>query len=172
MIISKYSSVQYSEVSNSQLAGVTLAYRSERKNGIVESAIHLGGADFVPENGTEREVFRVWKNTLKLHWDAKRVEKGLKVDNGGIATKLRATTPTYIVVRLNNGETIFRWDSSESIFARVGIMPTQKDLDELEREYKKKLHKAAMASMNALKANFKFEAADEVEVVAENTESK
>lgn len=164
MAITRYNSVQFSEVSNNQLAGVALVYRSVRKDGtVVESCIHLGGADFVPANGTEDEIFRVWKNALKLHWDAKREESALKVDNGGIAVKLRASTPAEIVVRKADGKTALRWTGEDSIFARVGIMPTAKDLQELARDYKKKMHKAAQASFKALKLKFKFDAAETVE---------
>lgn len=163
MSITRYNSVQFSEVSNSQLAGVALVYRSTRKDGtITETCIHLGGADFVPENGTADEIFRVWKNAIKLHWDAKRSESGLKVDNGGIATKLRASTPAEIVVRKQDGKTAFKWIAEDSIFARVGLMPTAKDLQELARDYKKKMHKAAKASYDALKTKFEFEAAEPV----------
>lgn len=168
--ITRYNSVQFSEVSNNQLAGVALVYRSVRKDGTVtETCIHLGGAEFVPANGTADEVFRVWKNALKLHWDAKKSEAGLKVDNGGIAVKLRTSTPAEIVVRKADGKTVFRWDAESSIFARVGIMPTAKDLTELNRDYKKKMHKAAQASFAALKTKFEFDAAEPVvETPAEN----
>lgn len=176
--ITKYNSVQFSEVSNNQLAGVALVYRSERKDGtVVETCIHLGGPEFVPENGTQDEIFRVWKNALKLHWDAKRSEAGLKVDNAGIAVKLRASTPTEIYVRKVDGRTAFKWDAESSIFARVGIMPTAKDLLELARDYKKKMHKAAQASFAALKTKFEFDAAEpvvesaETATVAETTEA-
>lgn len=131
----------------------------------------------MPENGTADEVFRVWKNAIKIHWDAKRSEAGLKVDNGGIAVKLRASTPAEIVVRKADGKTVLRWDAESSIFARVGIMATAKDLLELSRDYKKKMHKAAKASFDALKLKFEFEASvpstAEVptEVTAENTEA-
>lgn len=173
--ITRYNSVQFSEVSNNQLAGVALVYRSVRKDGTVtETCIHLGGAEFVPENGTADEVFRVWKNAIKIHWDAKRSEAGLKVDNGGIAVKLRASTPAEIIVRKTDGKTVLRWDAESSIFARVGIMPTAKDLQELTRDYKKKMHKAAKASFDALKMKFEFEAAapSTVEVPAEAEKSE
>lgn len=154
--ITRYNSVQFSEVSNNQLAGVALVYRSVRKD------------------GTADEVFRVWKNAIKIHWDAKRSEAGLKVDNGGIAVKLRASTPAEIIVRKTDGKTVLRWDAESSIFARVGIMPTAKDLQELTRDYKKKMHKAAKASFDALKMKFEFEAAapSTVEVPAEAEKSE
>lgn len=173
--ITRYNSVQFSEVSNNQLAGVALVYRSVRKDGTVtETCIHLGGAEFVPESTTADEVFRVWKNAIKIHWDAKRSGAGLKVDNGGIAVKLRASTPAEIIVRKTDGKTVLRWDAESSIFARVGIMPTAKDLQELTRDYKKKMHKAAKASFDALKMKFEFEAAvpSTVEVPAEAEKSE
>nr|DAK54583.1 MAG TPA: hypothetical protein [Caudoviricetes sp.] len=161
--ITRYNSVQFSEVSNNQLAGVSLVYRSVRKDGTVtETCIHLGGDEFVPANGTETAIFKVWRNALKIHWDAKKSEAGLKVDNGGIAVKLRTSTPAEIVVRKADGKTVFRWDAESSIFARVGIMPTAKDLLELNRDYKKKMNKAAEASFKALKTKFEFDAAEPV----------
>lgn len=177
MAITRYNSVQFSEVSNNQLAGVALVYRTVRNAGkadekVVETCIHLGGADFVPANGTEDEIFRVWKNALKLHWDAKREECTLKVDNGGIAVKLRASTPAEIVVRKADGKTVLRWTGEDSIFDRVGIMPTAKDLQELARDYKKKMHKAASASFKALKLKFKFDAAETVEQPEVSAEDK
>jgi hypothetical protein len=162
--ITRYNSVQFSEVSNQQLAGVTLVYRSTDKDGNDKySAVHLGGAEFVPENGTEAELFRVWKNAIKLHWDAKRQESGLKIDNGGIAVKLRASTPYEIVVRDEDGFVKLCWESEDSVFARIGIMPTARDLVQLERDYKKKLHKAAKASFEAMKLKFEFAAAESVD---------
>ncbi len=53
-------------------------------------------------------------------------------------------------------------------------MPTAKDLQELTRDYKKKMHKAAKASFDALKMKFEFEAAvpSTVEVPAEAEKSE
>lgn len=158
--ITKYNSVQFSEVSNQQLAGVALVYTSVNREGEERSScVHLGGEEFVPANCTEDEIFRVWKNVIKLHWDAKRLEAGMKVDNGGIAIKLRGTTPSQIVVRSESGRAKFVWYKDDSVFDRIGIMPTTKDLQELARDYKKKMHKAAAASFKALKTRFEFEEA-------------
>lgn len=160
MVFANYNSVQFSEVNRNELKGVSLIYRSERKDGtIVETCVWLGGADFTPANGTEDETFRVWKNAIKLHWDAKRAEGGLKVDNGGIGIRLKSSTPSEIVVRTEGGKASFKWSKEDSVFARVGIIPTKKDLEECARDYKKKMHKAAAASFKALKMKFEFEAA-------------
>ena len=170
--ITTYKSVQFSEVSNKELAGVALIYRSTHKDGTTTTTcIHFGGEEFLPQNGSAKEAFRVWKNTIKLHWDAKRLESGLKKDNGGIATKLRTTTPAEIVIRKANGDTMFRWSVESSIFARVGIMPTAKDLEELNRDYKKKMHQAASASFNALKTRFIFESLDKAPETTETPEA-
>lgn len=160
MVFANYNSVQFSEVNRNELKGVSLIYRSERKDGTcVETCVWLGGNDFTPANGTEDETFRVWKNAIKLHWDAKRAESGLKVDNGGIGIRLKSSTPAEIVVRKDDGKVSFKWSKEDSVFARVGIIPTKKDLEECARDYKKKMHKAAAASFKALKMKFEFEAA-------------
>lgn len=167
--ITNYNNEQFSQVSNKQLAGVSLIYHSTRRDGTESTTCtHFGGDEFLPQNATQKEVFRVWKNVIKLHWDAKRVETGLRVDNGGIKTKLRATNPAEIVVRLADGRVVFRWTREESIFARIGLMPTPKDLQELVRDYKKKMHKAAKASFDALKHKFAFEAAETEEMPTED----
>ncbi len=161
MAIQKIGIKQYAETNANTLAGVTLVYISA--NG--ESAVHLSGEDFTPANKTNDEIFRVWKNALKVHWDLALVLKGLKKDNAGIRGKLRSTTPAYIVVRTQSGETALRWVKETSMFDAIGIMPTLADLKEVEEErgktkdYKQKMHRAAAASFNALKLKFKFEKA-------------
>lgn len=170
MNINKVGIKQYAEIGNT-LKGVVFVYVST--NG--ESAIHLNGSDFTPADGTKEEVWRVWKNALKLHWDLALILKGLKKDNGGIRGKLRTSTPAQIIVRNDSGKVVFRWVKETSVFDAVGIMPTKADIDEVEKEraetkdYKKKMHRAASASFNALKLKFNFDA--ESASTTENTET-
>jgi hypothetical protein len=144
-----------------ELVGVTLVYVSASG----ESAIYLSGEAFTPEDKTEDEIFRVWKNTVAAHWNAKLEESGLKVDNNGIGVKLRASAPAYIVIRSKGGEQAFRWNKSDSIYDRVGLLPTKADIQEVKvgtktkRTFKKDIHKVAAASFAALKSKFEFEEA-------------
>lgn len=154
--ITNYNNEQFSQVSNDALIGVTLVYRSG-KTEVRTTATNLGGEEFIPKNGTADEIFRVWKNVIKTFWTFKGLEAGLKVDNGGIATKLKKSTPSEIIIRKADGKAVLRWVAEDSIFSKVGIIPTKKDLDEVVRDYKKKMHKAAKASFIALKTKFKFE---------------
>ena len=156
--IYRFNNAEFSAMSDN-LLGVTLIYRSIRKDGTLsESCINLTGDDFVPMDNSEEESFRVWKNTIKLHWDAKRTESPLRQDNGGISIKLRSSTPAEIRVCNSKCELVYFWKQSDSIFSRIGIMPTKKDLEELIRDYKKKMHKAAKASFDAIRLKFEFEA--------------
>lgn len=173
MAINKIGIKQYAETNANTLSGVTFVYVST--NG--ESAVNLNGEDFTPANKTNDEIFRVWKNALKIHWDLALILRGLKKDNGGIRGKLRSTTPAYIVVRTKSGEVAFRWSREASVFDSVGIMPTLADIKEVEEEraknkdYKQKMHRAASASFNALKLKFKFEKATDVAETSENIEN-
>lgn len=176
MAITKYNSAQFSEVSNNQLAGVTMVYRSVRKNGdIVETAIHFGGKGYVPETGadakeTEVNLFRVWKEVLTVFWNARYDCAVLQKDNSGITSKLRATTPTEIVVRYTDGSVAFKWIAADSTYARVGIVPGSKELKMKRNDYKKHIHKASVASFNALKNKTTFKCAEAPET-PENTEA-
>ena len=159
--ISKFSSVQFESMSMEQkknLLGVTLVYRSTNRQGEThESAVNFAGEEYEPKNNTQDEVFRVWKNVVQTFWNVKILEAGLKKDNGGIATKLRSSTPAAIMVNTSDKKLAEKWDIEASIWSRVGLVPTKKDMEECAREYKKKMHRAATASFTALNFRAKFE---------------
>lgn len=171
MAITKYNSTQFSQVPNKQLAGVTFMYRSVRKNGdISETAVHFGGADFVPELGadakeTECNLFRVWKQVLTIFWNARFDCNLLYQDNSGILSKLRATTPTEITVRYADGGVAYKWLHADSAYARIGIVPGTRELQLKRNDFKKCIHKAAVASFNALKGKVSFRCAETPETV-------
>lgn len=154
--ITKLSAVQFENmVANTE--GVTLVYRSVNRAGeIHESAIVFSGEEYTPKNRQQDEIFRVWRNVVTTFWNAKIVEKSLKSGNGGITTKLRNTTPSAIIVRTSNHKQAERWDVEASIWARIGLVPTKKDMEECARDYKKKTFRAAKASFDALNFRAKF----------------
>lgn len=89
--ISRYNSVQFENLDLNKLAGVTLVYKSVNKDGDTHfSGLNFAGDEFTPADGTQDEIFRVWKNVVATFWNVKAVEAGLREDNGGIASKLRS----------------------------------------------------------------------------------
>lgn len=174
--ISKFNAVQRSNLDNNSLVGVTLVYRSTRKDGtITETAVNFAGDDYVPKSRKQDEIFRVWKNVVSTFWNVKILEAGLKADNGGIATKLRSSTPAEIIVRTADKKQAERWDVEASIWQRIGLVPTKRDMEECAREYKKKMHKACKASFDALNFRAKFDDSELPEMeraeIAEETEA-
>lgn len=89
--------------------------------------------------------------------ECKILEASLKKDNGGIATKLRSSTPAAIMVNTADQKHVEKWDVEASIWQRIGLVPTKRDMEECAREYKKKMHKAAKASFDALNFRAKFD---------------
>lgn len=154
----KFNATQFAEVNRTNLLGVTLIYRRTNKDGVTEeSAINFAGDGFVPESRKQDDVFKAWKNVVLTFWNAKIMEAGLKVDNGNVATKLRATTPAAIIVRTADGKSE-SWDIEGSIWSRIGLTPTKKDIEECKgKAGKKKMHRAAVASFNALNFRVKFD---------------
>lgn len=154
----KFNATQFAEVNRANLLGVTLIYRRTNKDGVTEeSAINFAGDGFVPESRKQDDVFKAWKNVVLTFWNAKIIEAGLKEDNGNISTKLRATTPAAIIVRATNGKAEM-WDIEGSIWSRIGLMPTKRDIEACKgKDGKKKMHRAAVASFNALNFRIKFD---------------
>lgn len=137
--ISRYNSVQFENLDLNKLAGVTLVYKSVNKDGDTHfSGLNFAGDEFTPADGTQDEIFRVWKNVVATFWNVKAVEAGLREDNGGIASKLRSGTPCEIIVRAGNGKVAKRWDVEGSVWSRIGLVPTKKDLECAARDFKKK----------------------------------
>ncbi|WP_314815935.1 molecular chaperone DnaJ [Hoylesella nanceiensis] len=166
----KFNANQFANLNRSNLLGVTLIYRRVNKEGVTEeSAINFSGEGFTPENRKQNEVFKVWKNVVLTFWNAKIIEAGLKADNGGIALKLRSTTPAAIIVRTANGKAE-EWDIEGSVWSRIGLMPTKKDIEACKgKEGKKKMHRAAVASFDALNFRVKFDDLLEKETETEET---
>ena len=158
--ISRLSAAQFENLTNNA-EGVTLVYRSINRDGeIHESAVVFTGEEHTPKNRKQDEIFRVWKGVVTTFWNAKILEASLKKDNGGIAVKLRSSTPAAIIVRCADKKEAVRWDVEGSIWQRIGLIPTKRDMEECAREYKKKTFKAAKASFDALNFRAKFSDTD------------
>lgn len=158
---------------NSNFAGIVLVYKSTNKDGVTtETAQHFWGAEYEAANKTQDEVFRVWKNVVATFWAVKQKETDLRVDNDGIRSKLRASTPAQIIFNTANGERIKSYDLVESVWQKIGLVPTKKDLERTARDYKKAIHAATKASFDALgfRVELPKEAEKPVETIAQ-TES-
>ncbi|MFK2337453.1 hypothetical protein ACIXNI_23820, partial [Bacteroides fragilis] len=133
------------------LKGVILVYKSTDRDGNEkETAQQFFGADYEPKDKTQDEIFRVWKNVVMTFWAVKAEEIKLREANDGIRSKLRATTPCAVIFRTEKGETVKRFDLEESVWAKIGLVPTKKDFERTARDYKKAIHAAAKASFDAL----------------------
>lgn len=146
----KLNAEQFANLVNG-LKGVILVYKSvDREGNEKEAAQQFFGADYEPKDKTQNEIFRVWKNVVMTFWAVKAEEIKLREANDGIRSKLRATTPCTIIFRTANGETVKRFDLEESVWAKIGLVPTKKDFERTARDYKKAIHAAAKASFDAL----------------------
>ncbi|GAK37824.1 MULTISPECIES: hypothetical protein [Bacteroides] len=155
-------------------AGVVLVYKSTNKDGVeTRTAQHFFGAEYEPADKSQDEVFRVWKNVVATFWAVKQKETDLRADNDGIRSKLRASTPTEIIFQTKNGERIKRYELEESVWQKIGLVPTKKDLERTARDYKKAIHAATKASFDALgfRVELPKEAEKPIEKVTE-TEAK
>lgn len=150
MATSKLNAEQFANLVN-EMKGVILVYKSTDRDGNEkESAQQFFGADYEPKDKTQNEIFRVWKNVVMTFWAVKAEEIKLREANDGIRSKLRATTPCAIIFRTDKGETVKRFDLEESVWAKIGLVPTKKDFERTARDYKKAIHSAAKASFDAL----------------------
>ena len=92
--ITRLNSVQFEAMNVNEMVGVTLVYKSVNRDGETHfSGLNFAGDEYTPKDKTQDEIFRVWKNVVATFWTVKAIEAGLRVDNGGIASKLRAGTP-------------------------------------------------------------------------------
>jgi hypothetical protein len=156
--ITRLNSVQFEAMNVNEMVGVTLVYKSVNRDGETHfSGLNFAGDEYTPKDKTQDEIFRVWKNVVATFWTVKAIEAGLRVDNGGIASKLRAGTPAEIIVRTSDGKTSKRWDVENSVWSRIGLIPTKKDQAGAMRDFKKKIHVATKASFDALKFRLNFE---------------
>lgn len=144
---------------DTKTAGIFLVYPGKEGK---DTAQYFYGEDYVakklpknsPKKAQEDELFRVWKNVVRTMWDTKREELKLRQDNDGIRSKFRASTPCRIIVRNEKGDLVKQFDLDESVWAKIGLIPTAKDIARLEdktREFNKEIFKATKASFDALK---------------------
>ena len=146
MAISKLNSEQYANLATNS-AGIVLVYAGKEGK---DTAMHFFGADYIPADKTQDELFRVLKNLVATHWDVKSAETTFRETNDGIRSKLRASTPATIIVRTAKGEKKKNYDLESSVWAKIGLMPTKKDLERSIRDRKKYQHDATKAMMDAL----------------------
>lgn len=150
MATSRLNSEEFVNLVNG-LKGVILVYKSTDRDGNEkETAQQFFGADYEPKDKTQDEIFRVWKNVVMTFCAVKAEEIKLREANDGIRSKLRATTPCAVIFRTEKGETVKRFDLEESVWAKIGLVPTKKDFERTARDYKKAIHAAAKASFDAL----------------------
>lgn len=147
MATSKWNSEEFVNLENSS-KGVILVYTDTKGK---KSAQYFFGEGYVPANKTQDAVFKVWRTVVATFWDVKRKEQSLRVDNDGIRSKLRASTPTEIIFHAENND-IKRFPLEFSVWSKIGLVPTKKDLERLvkERDVKDAIHRAAKASFDAL----------------------
>ncbi len=147
MATCRWNSEEYAALVNSS-KGVILVYTDTKGK---KSAQYFFGEGYVPVNKTQDAVFKVWRNVVATFWNVKHVELGLRKDNDGIRTKLRASTPTEIIFRAENGD-VKQFQLEFSVWSKVGLIPTKKDLERLSkaRDLKDAIHRAAKASFDAL----------------------
>lgn len=147
MATCRWNSEEYAALENSS-QGVILVYTDTKGK---KSAQYFFGEGYVPANKTQDAVFKVWRNVVATFWNVKHVELDLRKDNDGIRTKLRASTPSEVIFRAENGD-VKRFQLEFSVWSKVGLIPTKKDLERLSkaRDLKEAIHRAAKASFDAL----------------------
>lgn len=151
MAISKLNAEQFANMAVNA-AGVIFEYAGkDGKN----TAMHFFGTDYEATARTQDEMFRVLRNVVTTFWEVKTKESLLRESNDGIRSKLRAGTPLRLIIRTSAGSTVKIFDLDASVWARIGLMPTKKDLERSARDRKKYIHHATKALMEAL--NFRIE---------------
>ena len=149
MATSKLNKEQYANIGS--FAGIMLVYNSTNKDGeLVQTAQHFFGADFEPADKSDNEIFRVIKNMVATMWNTIAEEKKLRADADGIRSKFRATTPAEIIICEKSGNRIKKYDLTDSVWARIGLVPTKVDLEKSNRDFQKTIHAAAKAIRNAM----------------------
>ena len=131
MATSKLNKEQYANIGS--FAGIMLVYNSTNKDGeLVQTAQHFFGADFEPADKSDNEIFRVIKNMVATMWHT------------------IATTPAEIIICEKSGNRIKKYDLTDSVWARIGLVPTKVDLEKSNRDFQKTIHAAAKAIRNAM----------------------
>lgn len=172
MATQKLSADQFA-ATETKTAGIFLVYAGKEGK---DTAQHFYGDDYEVKPGVkgkalEDETFRVWKNVVKTMWETKREEMKLREDNDGIRSKFRASTPSQIIIRNKKGDLVKEYILDESVWAKIGLIPTKKDLERLQdknREYNKELFKATKASFDALGFRVNLKEKTAVEVALDN----
>ena len=149
MATSKLNKEQYANIGT--FAGIMLAYNSTNRDGeTVQTAQHFFGKDFEPADKSDNEIFRVIKNMVATMWHTIAEEKKLRADADGIRSKFRATTPAEIIICDKSNNRIKRYDLTDSVWARIGLVPTKVDLEKSSRDFAKTIHAAAKAIRDAM----------------------
>jgi len=155
MATSKLNSEQFAQLKENA-AGIIFVYTS--KNG-TKTAQHFFGKDFEAkkieikdknDKRQEDEFFRVWKNLLSALWATKDAEMNFREKNDGIRSKFRAGTPSVIIINSDKGNRLKTCHMDESVWAKIGLVPTKKDLERTARDYKQAIHNATKASFETL----------------------
>ena len=149
MATSKLTKEQYANIGT--FAGIMLVYNSTNRDGeTVQTAQHFFGKDFEPADKSDNEIFRVIKNMVATMWHTIAEEKKLRADADGIRSKFRATTPAEIIICDKSNNRIKRYDLTDSVWARIGLVPTKVDLEKSSRDFAKTIHAAAKAIRDAM----------------------
>ncbi|PWM66368.1 MAG: hypothetical protein DBX61_07655 [Clostridiales bacterium] len=149
MATSKLNKEQYANIGT--FAGIMLVYNSTNRDGeTVQTAQHFFGKDFEPADKSDNEIFRVIKNMVATMWHTIAEEKKLRADADGIRSKFRATTPAEIIICDKSNNRIKRYDLTDSVWARIGLVPTKVDLEKSNRDFAKTIHAAAKAIRDAM----------------------
>ena len=149
MATSKLNKEQFANIGT--FAGIMLVYNSTNRDGeTVQTAQHFFGKDFEPADKSDNEIFRVIKNMVATMWHTIAEEKKLRADADGIRSKFRATTPAEIIICDKSNNRIKRYDLTDSVWARIGLVPTKVDLEKSNRDFAKTIHAAAKAIRDAM----------------------
>ena len=149
MATSKLNKEQYANLS--AFAGVMLVYNSVNRDGeTMQTGQLFSGKDFEPADKSDDEIFRVIKNMIATMWHTIAEEKKLRADADGIRSKFRATTPAEIIICDKSHSRIKHYDLMDSVWARIGLVPTKVDLEKSNRDFAKTIHAAAKAIRNAM----------------------
>ena len=70
-------------------------------------------------------------------WHTIAEEKKLRADADGIRSKFRATTLAEIIICEKSGNRIKKYDLTDSVWARIGLVPTKVDLEKSNRDFQK-----------------------------------
>ncbi|GAB6013312.1 hypothetical protein [Viscerimonas tarda] len=164
MSISKLNAEQFS-ANQTGLKGIIFVYNGKED---AQTALQFFGEDYEPADKSQNSVFKAIKAVVATFWSVKEAETKLRADADGIRSKLRASTPSAIIIRTSKGELVKTYHLEDSVWARLGFVPTKKDLDFTNREKSKAIHNATKAIFDAM--NFRVLLAKEEETPAVNAD--